>query len=307
MGDEGPPPEGEAAPSKVLTAKTISDSLSLLEEVERNRDEGSGRGYAFTKCDLAATQCEIEAATDIFDDYDHVRYLSLATCKMASCKPLSPLTRLRWLDLSTAALAEPGSLPPLPALQILKLPGCGIASFAGCTWEFPQLRALDLSGNALTEVPEFGQLPSLTFLSLAKNQIAALPVGAWAGLPALATLQAEGNAPLADLAGLATTPALASLTLSDCPEISSAALLKPLADVALSSLTVTGTPLAETPVEVLLVLPKLQLLNGAPPTEEDVAAAADLKVEREREAAEAAAAAAAAAAEGEGEAAAAEE
>ena len=226
---------------------------------------------------------------------------------MASCKPLSPLTKLRWLDLSTSALAEPGSLPQLPALQILKLPGCGIASFAGCTWEFPELRALDLSGNALTEVPEFGQLPSLTFLSLAKNQLAALPVGPWAGLPGLATLQAEGNAPLADLAGLATTPALASLTLSDCPEISSAALLKPLADVGLSSLTLTGTPLAEQAVEVLLVLPKLQLLNGAPPTEEDVLAAADLKVEREREAAEAAAAAAAAAAEGEGEAAAAEE
>ena len=66
MGDEELPPEGEEAPSKVLTAETIGASLSLLEEVEKNRDEGTGRGYAFTKLDLAATQCEIEAATDVF-------------------------------------------------------------------------------------------------------------------------------------------------------------------------------------------------------------------------------------------------
>ena len=83
----------------------------------------------------------------------------------------------------------------MPSLQLLKLGGCGVASFAGCAWDYPALRTLDLSGNALTELPDFGALPNLTHLSVAGNQLAALPAAVWPQLPSLTTLNAEGNAP----------------------------------------------------------------------------------------------------------------
>ena len=257
-GEEAPP--AEPGPT-LLTAELIAANLSIIEEVD---DSDKSNGFAYTKCDLSKTQCEVEAASDAFSTYYQLRYLSLTACKLASCQPVAPLPKLMSLDLSTAALAEPGSLPPLPSLQLLKLSSCGISSLAGCAWEYPALRALDLSSNALTELPEFGAMPSLTYLSLAGNQLPALPEGVWSRLPALATLQAEGNAPLADISGLATSPALASLSLSGCPEIGAPALLKPLAQGALRALVLSETPLAEQSVEVLLVLPSLQLLNGAP-------------------------------------------
>ena len=86
MSEEEAPPTEEGANANLLTPEIIAANLSLLEEVEKRRDEGKGRGFAFTKCDLATTACELEAATEAFEDFAHLRYLSLASCKLASCK-----------------------------------------------------------------------------------------------------------------------------------------------------------------------------------------------------------------------------
>ena len=205
--EEEEAPAAEPGPT-LLTTELVAANLTLLEEIQastegKEQETGSapeehpdGCGFAYTKCELGASQCEVEAAADAFESYTHLRYLSLAACKLASCQPIAPLAKLLSLDLSAAALAEPGSLPALPSLQLLKLGGCGVASFAGCAWDYPALRTLDLSGNALTELPDFGALPNLTHLSVAGNQLAALPAAVWPQLPSLTTLNAEGNAPL---------------------------------------------------------------------------------------------------------------
>ncbi len=317
MAEEEEAPAVEPGPT-LLTTELVAANLSILEEVQSALTDGTwveketgsapdtghpdGCGFAYTKCELGTSQCEVEAAADAFESYKQLRYLSLAACKLASCQPIAPLSKLLSLDLSAAALAEPGSLPALPSLQLLKLGGCGVASFAGCAWDYPALGTLDLSGNALTELPDFGALPSLTHLSVAGNQLVALPAAVWLQLPSLATLNAEGNAPLADVAGLASCASLVTLSLQACPELATPALLKPLAAGGLRVLTLAETPLAEQNVEVLLALPNLESLNGAPPSEEDRQAALELAVQRKEEEAAAAAAAeeeAAAAAEAE--------
>merc|ERR1719469_2464 len=262
-------PPAEVGPT-LLTTELVAANLSILEEVQidlatastEEQETGSapdaghpdsyGFAYAYTKCDLGASQCQVEAAADAFQCFKQLRYLSLAACKLASCQPIAPLPKLMSLDLSTAALDKPESLPPLPLLQLLKLSGCGVASFAGCAWDYPALRTLDLSGNALTELPDFGALPSLTYLSVAGNQLAALPAAVWPQLPSLTALNAEGNAPLADVSGLASCASLVTLSLQACPEIAAPALLKPLAAGGLRTLTLAETPLAEQNVEVLL-------------------------------------------------------
>ena len=168
-------PAVEPGPT-LLTTELVAANLSILEEVQLALTDGTwveketgsapdtghpdGCGFAYTKCELGTSQCEVEAAADAFESYKQLRYLSLAACKLTSCQPVALLPELMSLDLSKVTLAEPGSLPPLPSLQLLQLGSCGVASFAGCAWDYPALRSLDLSGNSLTELPDFGLHPA---------------------------------------------------------------------------------------------------------------------------------------------------
>ena len=156
MAEEEEPAPVEPGPT-LLTTELIAANLSILEEVQGS---AADTGFAYTKCDLGASQCEVEAAADAFQYFKQLRYLSLAACKLTSCQPVALLPELMSLDLSKVTLAEPGSLPPLPSLQLLQLGSCGVASFAGCAWDYPALRSLDLSGNSLTELPDFGLHPA---------------------------------------------------------------------------------------------------------------------------------------------------
>ena len=98
--------EEEEAPAPqpgptLLTTELVAVNLSVLEEVVastegKEQETGStpeehpdGCCFAYTKCELGASQCEVEAAADAFESYKHLRYLSLSA--PASWRAASPL------------------------------------------------------------------------------------------------------------------------------------------------------------------------------------------------------------------------
>ena len=79
MAEEEEPPAVEPGPT-LLTTELVAANLSILEEVQLALTDGTwvenetgsapdtghpdGCGFAYTKCELGTSQCEVEAATD---------------------------------------------------------------------------------------------------------------------------------------------------------------------------------------------------------------------------------------------------
>lgn len=151
---------------------------------------------------------------------------------LADLDKLPNLTELALYDQPVPAGME--ALAGCPFLQTLTLARCGLSdwSFVRC---IPGVRTLNVPGNAFTDLAPLAGLPCLQTLDVRGSEVTAaacapltglqtltisgaqLPEAVpLAGLPALRTLNVEGWDG-ADLAGLASVPALEALTIRSAP------------------------------------------------------------------------------------------
>ena len=305
----------------MATVAAIKEGLSEVSLV-------GGASLAYTKCSITGKGLQ---TLDGLQSFPLLRSLDASSNALTATglgDALGACGSLTELNLSSNALADPVSLPSLAALQALDLSRNQLespADFSG----LPALTSLDLSGNQVGSVSSLGKMPALRSLKLAENKLASA-VGLEASAPALTTLDLSSNA-LATFDGLALPqltslsvakngakaldglgglPALASLDLSG-NLLSTLEALAPLTELpSLKVLSLLGNPMVDAVegledapppidnyrIEVLVLLPRLGVLDDAEVTVEDREAAAALKAEREeaaRLAAEEAAAAAA--------------
>merc|ERR1711936_324064 len=123
-----------------------------------------------------------------------VKVLELNSNRLSSLpKGLTDLPNLIHLSMGNNLLVQV-SLPPLPSLQ-----------------------QLDLSSNQMVDIPSSLPLPSLAWLNLASNRLKTVPS---LPLPSLLSLSLSGN-PITSLPpnSLSSSPSLASLNISHCPQL----------------------------------------------------------------------------------------
>ena len=135
------------------------------------------------------------------------------------------------------------------------------------------LRKLELRGNKLKSLVGFKAMPQLTELYLAENEISSL-IGI-EDLPSLATLHLRKNKiEKVEEEGLPDLPALTYLNVRENLLANVADIGRLKAFLKLSKLHVQGTPFADeqadnTKREILIVFPRLLVINKDEVTNED--------------------------------------
>eukprot|EP00434_Breviolum_minutum_P034059 symbB.v1.2.030144.t1/scaffold3365.1/size58364/10 len=240
---------------------------------------------------------------------------SFCFCQVNSLEALHE-AELPWCQRIDFTVNKLSAVPPLVALGRLRF-ACfatnEITSLEGFG-DHPILEELQLQENQLTSLKGLGCLKSLKSLVVSSNQLTSLE-----GLdaPVLKKLDVSKNQ-LAVLEHLDKAPVCEELDVSEnqlSAEDPNLPELRRLAnEKMLQSLTISGNA-SDLRIEVVVVAPQVQTIDGEPVTQEDREAAAAkeeelaeaVKAKAEADEAariaeeEAAAAAAAAAAEGEGE------
>lgn len=282
---------GEEVAPKVLTAEVVKKAVSQL---GRTFD---GTSFAFVRLDV--TDREIEYLNDELANYQHLRYLELGGNSFNSIDVLAKLPYvlrlnlkgnrvsslnvfqteeafqfLQHIDLTSNQIGSLIALP-LPRLLVLNLSQNAIKTcenFEG----HPTLTRLSLKGNQLKSLTGLKNMPSLIDLCIAENEVKSL-VGL-ENLPALKRLHLRKNAietfELTEDESLPELPTLEYLNLTE-NKIADVKSLKPLtAFVTLKNLNVKGTPLGEdlgdnVKKEVLIVIPRLDVICKEEITNED--------------------------------------
>jgi Leucine-rich repeat (LRR) protein len=289
---------------------------SCLSDISKTLD---GAGYAFSRLDCHGKG--LTALGPACADLKHVQFANAASNALKTLDEFAGMPALVALDARGNALEKLPDFSACSHLQVLNVEGNQLASVAGLV--SPTLVYLTLSGNPLTS------LEGLTGLSVLKRvEVKGCGLTSFAGLgdlPALSELIAEGNA-LESLAGLDAavglktlslrgnsgivalvseegSPSWASFEALDTLDLSgtgleSAAALEPLKECpSLKHLSVAESPFGEGDaprVEILLMFPALESIDGTPVSSDDRMAAKEEAERRRQEAEEAAAAAAAA-------------
>ncbi len=242
---------------------------------------------------------------------------------------LTGMTSLLAVNLSgNSVLTLPEGLS-LPELQVADLRANRILAIPLTAETAPKLVSLDVSENSLLDVAGLDGLDALRSLNVSQNSVVS-SLAELGALPALQTLAAAACA-LTDLAGLeglssactsidvsgnqiatldgleaarASLSGVKTLNLSENAIESLDELTKLAGLKSLVSCDLSGNPCADADefrVEVVLRAPGLATVSGEPVTDEERAAAKELKAARAEEARLAAEAAAAAEAEAEAE------
>lgn len=269
-----------------LTHEILSQSLSQI-------DRAVGGGFAFTKLD-----CSNKELTDLgnkVDSYTQLRHIILSNNKLSNIEAVTKLPHVLTLQLdnnevnSLECLGEAdlpwcqridftvnklSVVPPLAALGRLRF-ACfasnEITSLEGFG-DHPILEELQLQENQLTSLKGLGCLKSLRSLIVSTNQLTSLE-----GLdaPVLKKLDVSKNQ-LAVLEHLDKAPVCEELDVSEnqlSAEDPNLPELKRLgAEKTLHSLNIAGNT-GDLRIEVMVVAPQVQIIDGEPVTEEDREAA----------------------------------
>lgn len=284
MSEEGE----EEAPPKVLTPDLIKASLS---QIGKTFD---GTSYAFLKLDL--TDKELESLCEELGSYQHLRFIELNGNVLVDISVLSKIPYILRLNLRGSRVPKLelfNNEETFSHLQFLNMQGNRITALTplklpkliqinlsnneiGTAETFeghPNLRKLELRGNKLKSMVGLKNMPQLTELFIAENEVASL-IGL-EELPSLTTLHLRKNRmEKVEEEGLPDLPALTYLNLRENP-------LATVADVGrlkvfprLTKLHVQGSAFAEeqadnTKREMLIVFPRLTIINKEEVTNED--------------------------------------
>lgn len=269
-----------------LTHEILSQNLSQI-------DRAVGGGFAFTKLD-----CSNKELTDLgnkVENYTQLRHIILSNNKLNNIDAVTKLPHLLTLQLDNNEVNQ------LEALQEAELPWCqridltvnklsSVVSLAALGrlrfacfatneitslegfGDHPVLEELQLQENQLTSLKGLGCLKSLRSLVVSSNQLTSLE-----GLdaPVLKKLDVSKNQ-LAALEHLDKAPACEELDVSEnqlSAEDPNLPELKRLAgEKMLHSLSISGNT-GDLRIEVVVVPPQIQTIDGEPVTEEDREAA----------------------------------
>lgn len=286
---------GDAEGWKPLSHEIICECLSLIERTV------AGSGYAFTK--LNCSEKELTDLGNKVQAYTNLKYVTVSKNQITSLEPVSKLPHvlqiaanenkitqqgitcmlqadLPWcqhLDLSINALTGVVPLNKLGRLRVLDLQQNQIASLESFDGH-ENIEVLKLQQNQLQSLEGLGKMEKLKKLFISENQISSLK-----GLDAenLEDLDASKNE-LASLDFIEGAANILRLNISDnklqgddnMPEISKldSRLL------SLQEITASGNPLYDTysgtepkgaQTEILLVLPRIQKIDGEAVADED--------------------------------------
>ena len=289
----------------VTKIPTTDDITSGLSQVKRTTD---GQGWAMSKLDLS--EKELTSFGDSINEFINIRYLNASNNKITDATNLGKLSNLLALDVSTNEiislpeealeylqvcnlsnnkLENPGFSGGAPALITLNASNNALKSLAGGLQSSTTLTTLNISGNpTLTSVADIGELPALKTLDVSNCGLAS--IDGLTNTPCLETLNIEGNAELANLDGFVDVETLGSLReinasstgIAEIGEISKLKSLPLLDTIKLTDAPVSG--IDNYAIEMLIVLPKLKMLDEEEITEEQRQEAKDLIVQREEEA-----------------------
>ena len=292
-----------------VTADQITKGLS---QVARTTD---GSGWALSKLDISGL--EISSFGEKLSEFSHLRYLNASSNAIEDGAALASLPNLLAVDLSNNSLTvlpeatlenlqvaklngnklkNPGFPSGAPSLVSLDVSANSLTSLEGGLQSSEQLSKLNLSGNTtLTSIQDIGSLPGLKKLDVSNCSLEGL--GGLEGLTALENMNISGNASVVNFEGLGNGEAFANLGALDASgtgvaEIREVAKLNSLP--LLQTLNLADSPVSGVDsyrIEVIIVLPKLKILDGEEitPEEREEATALIATREEERLAAEAAA------------------
>lgn len=284
MSEEGE----EEAPPKVLTPDLIKASLS---QIGKTFD---GTSYAFLKLDL--TDKELESLCEDLGGYQHLRFLELNGNVLGDISVLAKIPYVLRLNLKGSRVPKLdlfNNEETFSHLQFLNLQGNRITALTPL--KLPKLIHLNLCNNEIATAESFEGHANLRKLELRANKLKSL-VGL-KNMPQLAELYVAENE-VASLMGLEELPSLTTLHLrknkvekveeEGLPDLSALTYLNlrenPLGTVAdvgrlkvfprLSKLHVQGSTFAEeqadnTKREMLIVFPRLAVINKEEVTNED--------------------------------------
>jgi len=263
----------------------LTEDMMKLSNISKTID---GSGFAYTSLSCTAKNVRsvsileqyaalrtVDLSDNRIQDVNSVGKLEcvLSVCladnsiRSIDCWRADQLLHLRFLDLSNNQLQSLPSLK-LPALRKASFAGNQISTCEGFLGH-PRLMQLDLSGNCLPSLAGVGDMPCLQTLSVARQQNSCLlNADGLAHLPALISLDISGNG-LTNLDGpWEEMPLLSTLNVST-NAISAVSNLEGVAHMAhLVELLISPNPVDDvelsTPlrIEVLILSPKLQSMNG---------------------------------------------
>ncbi|PFH31423.1 leucine rich repeat-containing protein [Besnoitia besnoiti] len=262
----------------VLTGDVLNSSLS---DVARTVD---GSGYAFVRLNCAGKS--ITKIPEEIAAYVHLRYIDISDNHIEDIVPLTTLPHVLALNAARNNITDVSYLADttcLPSCVVLNLSFNSIYELHSIG--LPRLAKLTLDGNPLASLESVDKLPkSLTHLSLKDTHLRT--ISQFPPLPKLVYLSVS-NCPIDSITDVSMLAALEILDISGI-RLGNLGLLETLVTLPmLRELTILPVdhemPDDNFRQEILVVLRKLQRLNGIDVTAEEKRRAKALKVQRKKE------------------------
>ncbi|KAJ0394858.1 hypothetical protein P43SY_002499 [Pythium insidiosum] len=280
MADDAPeiaPDDGAAAAEAAAAAAAEAEAAArqaIMEGLSRLDRAMDDSGFAFTALDVEGKEL---ATLEPIRGFPHLQFVNVTKNQLSDVAPLGDLPYLVDVNLAENAFTTPPAFSN-PYLQESERTSTSASS-------------LKINDNQLETLAGLSGLPSLVALEASRNNVTDLAALPTESMNKLERLELNQNK-LLSLAGIESVPTLTYLSVSENNLDSMDAIEKLSSLEKLSELNLSQNPVVDSEnyrLQMLIMLPHLQKLDGELVTEADRLAAVALK--REREAAEAAAAA----------------
>jgi len=203
-------------PAKVFQAQAKLKVLRLSENSLSSLLPKTFAGLQrLTHLSLRGNQLE-RLEVGVLSNLGHLTNLDLSNNQITELEESSLPSSVKVLELNSNRLSSlPKGLTDLPNLTHLSMGNNLLVQISFPP--LPSLQQLDLSSNQLVDIPSSLPLPSLAWLNLARNRLKTVPS---LPLPSLLSLSLSGN-PITSLPpnSLSSSPSLASLNISHCPQL----------------------------------------------------------------------------------------